>query len=253
MKVVVLGDPSLASRDPDTLNVLGLAQLRRFLETFPADKVTGIRFELQGQEVGDFVHGLGGELVGKLTCPLEFRTSEAVRPQLKQSLEFFGLAVQEGDGVLTAHRPSEVFQPQKITLNSKKKKFLEALAAEKEEVERVAVSLDDGLNPVDCKPPADPTTATKKACKNCTCGLKELQDAGQDTGAALPKESSCGNCYLGDAFRCSGCPYRGLPAFLPGDKVTLAERTELGALETEEKGPATREVKGAVKLNLTDI
>ncbi|SCV06165.1 LANO_0H23530g1_1 [Lachancea nothofagi CBS 11611] len=86
----------------------------------------------------------------------------------------------------------------------------------------------------------------RKACKDCTCGLKEQEEqevdatrAAQDK--ALGKEvkfgeeelseidftiqgkqvGGCGSCSLGDAFRCSGCPYLGLPAFKPGQPISL--------------------------------
>eukprot|EP01127_Copromyxa_protea_P005138 TRINITY_DN1498_c0_g1_i1.p1 TRINITY_DN1498_c0_g1~~TRINITY_DN1498_c0_g1_i1.p1 ORF type:complete len:272 (-),score=83.49 TRINITY_DN1498_c0_g1_i1:44-859(-) len=75
------------------------------------------------------------------------------------------------------------------------------------------------------------TGAVKKACKNCTCGLAEELAAESAPKKKLTLEmienpgvnSSCGSCSLGDAFRCAGCPYRGLPAYTPGQKIELPD------------------------------
>eukprot|EP00270_Netrium_digitus_P000102 TRINITY_DN10124_c0_g1_i1.p1 TRINITY_DN10124_c0_g1~~TRINITY_DN10124_c0_g1_i1.p1 ORF type:complete len:391 (-),score=86.08 TRINITY_DN10124_c0_g1_i1:305-1330(-) len=97
------------------------------------------------------------------------------------------------------------------------------------------VDEDSLLTTEDMAPPliaAITVTATgcgtaKKACKNCTCGRAELEAKGEVVKQKLTidminsPQSACGSCGLGDAFRCAGCPYRGLPPFKLGEKVSL--------------------------------
>ncbi|CAL9177758.1 unnamed protein product [Musa hybrid cultivar] len=90
---------------------------------------------------------------------------------------------------------------------------------------------DSLLTEEDLKKPQLPAFAdcevgsTRKACKNCTCGRaqeeEKLQKVGLTTEQMNNPQSACGSCGLGDAFRCGGCPYRGLPPFKLGEKVAL--------------------------------
>lgn len=124
-------------------------------------------------------------------------------------------------------------------------------------------------------------TKRKRACKGCTCGLKELEEAEEQKRSEISnsiiglmaqsankeaeeienrikerensnnntndnnisrkivrftsddmteidftiqgKTGGCNSCSLGDAFRCDSCPFLGLPAFKPGQMVTIAE------------------------------
>eukprot|EP01026_Neomeris_dumetosa_P013003 TRINITY_DN1451_c0_g1_i2.p3 TRINITY_DN1451_c0_g1~~TRINITY_DN1451_c0_g1_i2.p3 ORF type:complete len:160 (-),score=29.46 TRINITY_DN1451_c0_g1_i2:208-648(-) len=63
---------------------------------------------------------------------------------------------------------------------------------------------------------------SRSACKDCTCGRAEGKGPTVLTKSMVENpQSGCGSCGLGDAFRCAGCPYRGLPKFEMGKKIEL--------------------------------
>jgi len=70
----------------------------------------------------------------------------------------------------------------------------------------------------------------RRACKNCSCGLREMLEKDIEAGKDVPK-SACGSCHKGDAFRCATCPFLGKPAFETGQEKLVLKIDDADTLD----------------------
>ena len=122
----------------------------------------------------------------------------------------------------------------------------DSLLEEEDRAKKVAEKMDCGTG----------SDGKRKACKNCSCGLKEMLENEEGDLVAVPAKSSCGNCSLGDAYRCAGCPHLGKPVWKEGEEVKLADSVMGGDAAATAAPTAAKLGKassgGVVKLSLDD-
>lgn len=124
-------------------------------------------------------------------------------------------------------KPKSVIEPHSLP-----KRDIVGLKLEMNDDLEDLIDEDSLLSEEDMKKPVLPTVddcevgTKRKACKNCTCGRAEMEEKQEKLGLTADQlnnpQSACGSCGLGDAFRCGSCPYKGLPPFKLGEKVSLS-------------------------------
>ncbi|KAK3023840.1 hypothetical protein RJ639_044966 [Escallonia herrerae] len=174
----------------------------------------------------------GGEIVLQQT--LQYATGELTTSSIERKLLVAGFVdIHEAKIATTikAKRPSW-----KIGSSFSIKKAPKVLPTLQFDDDSDLIDEDSLLSEEDFKKPKLPPVgdcevgSTRKACKNCTCGRAEEEEKVPKLGSTVDLnnfKSACNSCGLGDAFRCSTCPFKGLPPFegrppfKVGEKVTL--------------------------------
>lgn len=215
MIVTQASTQSLTSVESASMDIVAL--ICRSLE-FPSDKLCGDISRVL-KPGGTVLLSLSSQSVSKANSTHERKLllagfSDAQSSEVGHSI------------VITAKKPSW-----KVGSSFSIKKVTKSLPKVQIDDDSDLIDEDSLLTEEDLKKPQLPSVGdcevgkTKKACKNCTCGRAEAETKVQlgPTAEQLNNpQSACGSCGLGDAFRCSTCPYKGLPPFKLGEKVTLS-------------------------------
>ncbi|XP_055641212.1 anamorsin homolog [Toxorhynchites rutilus septentrionalis] len=166
---------------------------------------------------------------GKVVFRDDSANGDAIRSNLLLS-GFVNIVSVEGN-VFVGEKPNyEIGSAAKLSFGTNKSKVAAVWKLDVDDEEEL-IDADELLDEEDkIKPTAESlrvcgTTGKRKACKDCSCGLaEELESEAKSVAIqAVAQKSSCGSCYLGDAFRCATCPYLGMPAFKPGEKIQLSD------------------------------
>jgi len=225
----------------------------------PANSFTSAHIALSPSEYDSQFPSLLKQVLAALAPHGTLQILNPPQRSLQTELTDAGFKILSTAGPLVAEKPASASVPLRLRrpIDPERKASKKALwtltapATPSIDAESLLTDADRARPVPTCDPfVQDAGPRRKKACKGCSCGLAEIEAEeernakvvlvdGAEGGSALevaqgekerlikaaaaaPKAtSSCGSCYLGDAFRCSSCPYLGLPAFNPGEKVEI--------------------------------